>query len=57
MARGPIAAGAPVGTVAADPRLDDARRAFEDAVATLEEARTQLLRAHVETSRLWHGIR
>ncbi len=52
MARGIIAAGAPI---AADPRLEDARRAFEDARAALEEAREHLLRTHVETARLWSG--
>lgn len=39
--------------IAADPRLQDARRAFEEARLALEEARAHLLRTHTETSRLW----
>lgn len=34
-------------------RLDDARRAFQDAQEALESARARLLRTHVETTRLW----
>lgn len=38
---------------APDPRLENARRDFLEARAALEQARKQLLRAHVEATRLW----
>lgn len=36
-----------------DPRLENARRDFLEARAALEHAREQLLRAHVQATRLW----
>ncbi|MGB4779747.1 hypothetical protein [Microbacterium sp.] len=50
MVRGSIARSAWIDT---DPRLEDARRAFEEARLALEDARENLLRTHVEVTRLW----
>lgn len=36
-----------------DARLESARTAFLDAQRSLERAREELLRVHLETARLW----